>query len=78
MRRVGSGKNGKGDNMDYRFSKEQRDIKRAAAEFARGAFTRELARGCELNHRFPWVLSTKVGELGFIGIVEIYEATDEV
>ena len=64
--------------MDFKLSKEKRDIKRAAAKFARGEFTPELAQECELNHRFPRELYTKAGELGFIGIVEIYEGTVEV
>ena len=44
--------------MDFSLSKEQKDIKKAAAEFARGEFEPELAQECELNHRFPresWV-----------------------
>lgn len=54
--------------MDFSLSKEQRDIKRAAARFAKGEFTPELAQECEFNHRFPQELYKKAGELGFIGI----------
>jgi alkylation response protein AidB-like acyl-CoA dehydrogenase len=54
--------------MDFSLSDEQRDIKRAAAEFARGEFTPELAQDCELNHRFPRELFKKAGELGFVGL----------
>jgi len=54
--------------MDFSLSKEQRDIKRAAAKFARGEFTPELAQECEFNHRFPRELYERAGELGFIGI----------
>ena len=54
--------------MDFALSKEQRDIKKAAAEFARGEFHPELAQECELNHRFPRELFQKAGELGFIGL----------
>ncbi|HIJ58594.1 MAG TPA: acyl-CoA/acyl-ACP dehydrogenase [Deltaproteobacteria bacterium] len=54
--------------MDFSLSKEQRDIKRAAAKFARGEFKPDLAQECECNHRFPRELYKKVGELGFIGI----------
>ena len=39
--------------MDFSLSKEQRDIKRAAAEFAQGEFKPEVAHECEFNHRFP-------------------------
>ena len=54
--------------MDFSFTKEQKDIKRAAAEFARGEFKPELAQECELDHRFPRELYQKAGELGFIGL----------
>ena len=54
--------------MDFSLTKEQRDIKRAAARFARGEFSPELAQECEFNHRFPRELYKKAGELGFIGI----------
>lgn len=64
--------------MDFTLSKEQKDIKRAAARFARGEFTPELAQECEFDHRFPRELYKKAAELGFIGIVEIYEGTVEV
>ena len=54
--------------MDFSLSDGQKDIKRAAAEFARGEFTPELAQECELNHRFPREIFKKAGELGFIGL----------
>ncbi len=54
--------------MDFSLTREQRDIKRAAAKFARGEFQPELAQECECNHRFPRELYKKAGELGFIGI----------
>jgi alkylation response protein AidB-like acyl-CoA dehydrogenase len=54
--------------MDFSLSKEQRDIKRAAAEFASGEFKKELAIECELSHRFPRELYKKAGHLGFIGL----------
>lgn len=54
--------------MDFSLTKEQRDIKRAAAKFARGEFDTELAQDCDLNHRFPAELYRKAGELGFIGL----------
>jgi alkylation response protein AidB-like acyl-CoA dehydrogenase len=54
--------------MDFSLSKEQRDIKTAAAEFAKGEFKPELAHECELNHRFPRELYEKAGKLGFIGL----------
>jgi alkylation response protein AidB-like acyl-CoA dehydrogenase len=54
--------------MDFSLTKQQRDIKRAAAEFAQGEFKQEVALECELNHRFPRELYKKAGELGFIGL----------
>lgn len=54
--------------MDFSLTKEQKDIKRAAAEFARGEFQQEVAHECELNHRFPREVYQKAGELGFIGL----------
>ncbi len=54
--------------MDFSLSREQREIKKAAREFARGEFKPELAETCELNHRFPKDLFQKAGELGFVGL----------
>jgi len=38
--------------VDFSLSKEQRDIKRAAREFAEGEFTPERAMELDLNHEF--------------------------
>ena len=54
--------------MDFSLSKEQTDIKRAAAEFARGEFKPEIIQACELDHRFPTEIYRKAGDLGFIGL----------
>ncbi len=54
--------------MDFSLTKEQKDIKRAAAEFARSEFTPEVAQECELNHRFPREIFEKAAKLGFIGL----------
>jgi alkylation response protein AidB-like acyl-CoA dehydrogenase len=54
--------------MDFSLTKEQRDIKRAAAKFAQGEFQPELAQECECSHRFPRELYKRAGELGFLGI----------
>ena len=44
--------------MDFSLSKEQRDIKRAAREFAEGEFTPERAMELDLNHEAPqWPIS---------------------
>ncbi|MBU0733667.1 MAG: acyl-CoA/acyl-ACP dehydrogenase [Proteobacteria bacterium] len=54
--------------MDFSLTKEQKDIKKAAAEFARGEFRPEVVLECELDHRFPREIYKKAGELGFIGL----------
>ena len=54
--------------MDFSFTREQKDIKKAAADFASGEFSQELAKDYELNHRYPRELFKKAGELGFIGL----------
>jgi len=54
--------------MDFSLTQEQKDIKRAAREFAEGEFTSERAIELELNHEFPKDLYKKAGELGFIGL----------
>ena len=52
--------------MDFSLSREQKDIKKAAAEFARGEFQPDVILACEPNHRFPKEIYKKAGELGFI------------
>jgi alkylation response protein AidB-like acyl-CoA dehydrogenase len=54
--------------MDFSLTKEQKDIKKAAAEFARGEFRPDLILECESSHRFPREVYKKAGELGFIGL----------
>jgi alkylation response protein AidB-like acyl-CoA dehydrogenase len=54
--------------MDFSLNKEQKDIKKAAAEFARGEFLPDVARDCEYNHRFPRDIYKNSAELGFIGL----------
>jgi len=54
--------------MDFSLTKEQKDIKKAAAEFARKEFLPEVAQEHELNHRFPRELFKKAAQLGFIGL----------
>ncbi|MBN2033361.1 MAG: acyl-CoA/acyl-ACP dehydrogenase [Deltaproteobacteria bacterium] len=53
--------------MDFSLTKEQRDIKRAAAEFAKKEFKPELAQAYELEHRFPREIYKKAAQLGFVG-----------
>jgi len=54
--------------VDFRLDKEQEAIQKAAAEFAKGEFDREVALEHERNHTFPYELWKKACELGFLGI----------
>jgi len=53
--------------MDFDLTKDQRDIKKAAREFAEGEFT-EIAQECDQQEKYPRDLVTKAAELGFVGI----------
>jgi len=52
--------------MDFQFSKEQQDIRKAAREFAEKEFP-EVARICDQNESFPFDIWLKACKLGFIG-----------
>ena len=54
--------------MDFELTDEQRDVKRAAREFAKGEFDRERALELERDHAFPESIWKKACELGFIGL----------
>ena len=51
--------------MDFTFTEEQEDIRRAAREFAEKEFTPELAIECDREEKFPWDLWKKCAKLGF-------------
>jgi alkylation response protein AidB-like acyl-CoA dehydrogenase len=51
----------------FELTDEQRDIRKAAREFAEGEFP-DIASECDVNEYFPVDLWKKAGELGFIGI----------
>jgi alkylation response protein AidB-like acyl-CoA dehydrogenase len=53
--------------MDFELTDEQKDIKKAAREFAEGMFP-EVAEECDLNETFPRALWKKACDLGFIGV----------
>jgi alkylation response protein AidB-like acyl-CoA dehydrogenase len=53
--------------MEFEFSKEQMEIKRAAREFAEKEFTSEKGREHDQNYEFPWDFYRKAAKLGFIG-----------
>lgn len=53
--------------MDFELTSEQKDIKKAAREFAEGMFP-EVAEEIDLNETFPMDLWKKACDLGFIGV----------
>ncbi|HMA84813.1 MAG TPA: acyl-CoA dehydrogenase family protein, partial [Desulfosalsimonadaceae bacterium] len=54
--------------MDFKLSKPQKEIKKAAWEFARGKFDKEMIIEQAKTQSFPKEILKKAGELGFIGI----------
>ena len=54
--------------MDFELTPEQRDIQKAAREFAQGEFDKEKILEWEQTHTFPREIWKKASELGFIGI----------
>ena len=54
--------------MDFTLSEEQRDIQKAAREFAQGEFDADLALELDREGRFPESIHKKACELGFIGL----------
>jgi alkylation response protein AidB-like acyl-CoA dehydrogenase len=54
--------------MDFELSKSQKEIQKAAREFAKGEFDKDLAIELEKKHEFPAKIWKKAAELGFIGI----------
>jgi alkylation response protein AidB-like acyl-CoA dehydrogenase len=54
--------------MEFRLNKEQEAIQKAAREFAKGEFDKEIALEHERSHTFPSEIWKKACELGFIGI----------
>jgi alkylation response protein AidB-like acyl-CoA dehydrogenase len=54
--------------MNFDLSPEQKEIQRAADEFAKGEFDKEVALELDRNHRYPFDILKKACRLGFIGI----------
>jgi alkylation response protein AidB-like acyl-CoA dehydrogenase len=54
--------------MNFELTGEQKDIQKAAREFAQGEFDREKILELEQNHAFPKELWKKACKLGFVGI----------
>jgi alkylation response protein AidB-like acyl-CoA dehydrogenase len=54
--------------MDFELGKAQKEIQKAAREFAKGEFDKELALELDRKHEFPKKIWQKAAELGFIGV----------
>ena len=54
--------------MDFELSDEQKDVQRAAREFAQGEFDPDLALELDQSGTYPESLWKKAAQLGFIGI----------
>ena len=54
--------------MDFDLDKEQKEIQKAAREFAKGEFDKDIALELERTHSFPSEIWEKACELGFVGI----------
>jgi alkylation response protein AidB-like acyl-CoA dehydrogenase len=52
--------------MNFQFTKEQQDIKKAAREFAEKEFP-EVGKACDRNEAFPFETLRKACALGLIG-----------
>jgi alkylation response protein AidB-like acyl-CoA dehydrogenase len=55
-------------HVDFCLTKEQRDIRRAAREFAQGEFDPDVALELERNSQFPLEIWRKACRLGFVGL----------
>ncbi len=53
--------------MDFELTDSQKDLKKAAREFAEGEFEDELAKECDRKEKFPEELWKKGCKLGFVG-----------
>ena len=54
--------------MDFALNKAQKDIQKAARQFAKGEFDKELAIELEEKHEFPTAIWKKAAEEGFVGL----------
>lgn len=54
--------------MDFDLTRDQRDIQKAAREFAGGEFDPDLVLACDRNQEFPIAVWKKACELGFMGV----------
>ncbi len=54
--------------MDFELTRSQKEIQKAARDFAKGEFDKELALKMAKNHEFPKKIWKKAADYGFIGV----------
>ncbi len=54
--------------MDFELTKSQKEIQKAARDFARGEFDKDLVLELDRKHEYPKKILGKAADLGFIGI----------
>jgi len=54
--------------MDFELTKSQKEIQKAARDFAKGEFDKEVALELDKKHEFPKKIWEKAADLGFVGI----------
>ncbi len=54
--------------MNFDLTAEQKEIQKAADDFAKGEFDKEVILDLERNHQYPFVYLKKAAPLGFVGI----------
>ncbi|MBW2193465.1 MAG: acyl-CoA dehydrogenase family protein, partial [Deltaproteobacteria bacterium] len=54
--------------MDFELTTSQNEIQKAARDFAKGEFDKELALELDRKHEYPTDIWKKAADLGFIGI----------
>jgi alkylation response protein AidB-like acyl-CoA dehydrogenase len=54
--------------MNFAIDKSQKEIQKAAREFGKGEFDKDLAQEMDTQHRFPEDIWKAAADLGFIGI----------
>ncbi|MFC1813408.1 acyl-CoA dehydrogenase family protein [Thermodesulfobacteriota bacterium] len=54
--------------MDFELNRSQKEIQKAARDFAKGEFDKELALELDRKHEYPMKIWKKAADLGFIGV----------
>ena len=54
--------------MDFELTKSQKEIQKAARDFARGEFDKDLILEMDRKHEYPKKILGKAADLGFVGI----------